>query len=97
MANVPNIHQLKTDLASCKQGNLEVVEFYTKLMGMWSELENYAKMPHCTCGKCECAIGNKIVKMVEDEKVHQVLMGLNDDTFFAIHNQVLALDPLPPS
>jgi len=38
VANTPKIHQLKTDLAACKQGSLEVVEFYSKLMGMWSEL-----------------------------------------------------------
>lgn len=28
VANTPKIHQLKTDFASCKQGSLEVVEFY---------------------------------------------------------------------
>jgi len=26
---------------------LEVVEFYSKLMGSWSELENYAKVSYC--------------------------------------------------
>jgi len=36
--NTSKIHQLKGNLASCKQGGLEVVEFYLKLMGMWSEL-----------------------------------------------------------
>ena len=34
VANTPKIHQLKTELAACKQGSLEVVEFYSKLMGM---------------------------------------------------------------
>jgi len=68
MANVPKIHQLRTDLASYKQGNLEVLEFHSKLMGMLSELENYTKVPHCTCGKCECDIGTKIVKMIETRK-----------------------------
>jgi len=24
---------------------------------MWSELENDAKVPHCTSEKCECGIG----------------------------------------
>ena len=50
VANTPKIHQLKTDFAACKQGGLEVADFYSKLMGMWSELENYAKVPQCTCG-----------------------------------------------
>jgi len=30
--SIPKIHQLKVDIASCKQGNLEVVESFTKLM-----------------------------------------------------------------
>jgi len=34
IANTPKIHQLKSDLASCKQGGLDVIEFDSKLMGM---------------------------------------------------------------
>ena len=37
--NVPEIHQLKAEIASCKQRNLEVVEFFTKLMGFGMSLE----------------------------------------------------------
>ena len=95
MANAPKIHQLKTNLASCKQGGLEVMEFYSKLMGMWSELENHVKMPQRTRRKCECRIGNKVIKMMNEEKTHQFLMGLNDETSPTIRSQVLALDPLP--
>ena len=81
VANTPKIHQLKIDLASCKQGGLEVVEFYSKLIGMQSGLENYAKIPHRTCGKCECGVRDKIVKWIEEEKTHQFLMGLSDESF----------------
>jgi len=63
-------------------------------MGMWSELENYAKVPQCTCGKCECKIGSRITKMAQEEKTHQFLMRLNDDVFSTIRSQILALDPL---
>ena len=41
--NVPCIHQLKVEIASCKQGSMEVVEFYSKLMGLRSELANLSK------------------------------------------------------
>lgn len=64
-------------------------------MGMWSELENYAKIPHCTCGKCEGGVRDKIVKMIEEEKTHQFLMGLSDESFSGVRSQVLARDPLP--
>ena len=84
IANAPKIHQLKANLASCKQEELEVVEFYNELMEMLSELENYAKIPHCTCGKCECGTGSKVLKMVDEEKTHQFLMGLNDESFSTV-------------
>ena len=83
------------DLASCKQGGLEVVEFYSKLMGLWSELESVVKLSHCTCSKCECEVENKVVKMVEEERTHQFLMGLNDDSYLGARSQILARDPLP--
>jgi len=25
---------------------------------MWSELENYVKVPHCMYGKCKCGVGD---------------------------------------
>ena len=39
VANTPRIRQLKANIASCKQVNLNVVEFFSKLAGLWSELE----------------------------------------------------------
>jgi len=68
MPNAPKIHQLKADIAACKQGELEVVEFYLKLMGMWSALNNYIRIPKCTYGKCECDVGGKIVNVMLEER-----------------------------
>ena len=45
----PHIHQLKADIASFKQENLDVVKFFSKLMGLWSERDNFVKYPRCTC------------------------------------------------
>jgi len=33
--------------------------------------------------------------MVEEDKAHQFLMGLNDEVYSSIRSQILALDPLP--
>ena len=44
--NNPRIHQLKSKIASLKRGNLEVVVFFSKLMGLWNKLENYAKISY---------------------------------------------------
>lgn len=77
------------EIASCKQGNLEVVEFFTKLMGLWNELGNYVKYPKCTCDAVE-----KYARMAEED--NQFLMGLDDDAYSNVRSQILALDPLPP-
>jgi len=95
VSNVPKIHQLKTKLSECKQGGSEVVDFFSRLMGLWSELENQARFPRCTCGKCECNIGEQLTKMIDEEKAHQFLMGLNDEVYANIRGQNIAIDPLP--
>jgi len=95
ISNALKIHQLKTKLAKCKQGGVEVVEFYSKLIRLWRELENQVRFPKCTCGKCECGIGDKISKMLKEDKDHQFLVGLNDEIYLNIGGQTLALDPLP--
>ena len=94
MANTPKIHQLKTDIANCKQGDMEIGEFYSKLVNLWNELNNMVKIPVCTCTGCKCDVSSKIMTMYEQDKVHQFLMGLRDDSYSTIRSQILALDPL---
>jgi len=51
---------LKVEIVSYKQGNQEMVEFFTKLMRMWNELENYIKIYTFNCSANE-----KIAKIME--------------------------------
>jgi len=87
---VPKIHRLKVEIASYKQGNLDVIEFFSKLMGLWNEPENTIKHPTCTCEAAD-----KYAKMAEQDRVHQFLMGLDDDAYSNVWSQILTLDPLP--
>ena len=73
---LPRIHQLKAEIASFKQGDQEVVEFFTKLMGLLNELGNYVKTSPCTSSAVE-----KTSIMMEQDKVHQIHMGLNDNIY----------------
>ena len=68
--NTPKIHQLKSDIANCKQGGLEVGEFHSKLMNLWIELNNLVKVPVCTCSGCKCVVSSKILAMYEEDKAH---------------------------
>ena len=62
---MPKIHQLKSEIVFCKQGTLSVVEFLSKLMGLWNELENCV-----TCLVCKCEVAEQYVKMIESDRVH---------------------------
>lgn len=77
-----------------------VVEFYSKLRGLWGELDNHVKIPTCrckgcTCKGCECNLLSKIMQMLDAEKSYQFLLGLNDDLCSHIRQQILAMEPLP--
>jgi len=74
---------------------LDVGGFWHKLTNLWNHPENHVKVPTCTCSGCKCGASGKIIAMYEDDKTHQFLMGLNDDTVAQIRSQILAQEPLP--
>ncbi|XP_074283065.1 uncharacterized protein LOC141607617 [Silene latifolia] len=87
--NAPRVHQLKGDLAYCKQGRLTVVEYYTKMKTIWDELANYSKSPSCTCGAAVAMANER-----EEEKVHQFLMGLDKNLYSHVRTNLLMEDPI---
>ena len=95
IANTPRIHQLKANIAVCKQGDMEVSDFFSKLANLWNELSNVAKVPLCNCSVCKCGASTKILAMYKEDRAQQFLMGRNDDSYATIRSQILALDPLP--
>jgi len=60
-------------------------------MGLWNELDNHVQIPSCTC-----EVAKTFISMMEDDKAHQILMGLDDDLYSTVRSQILAIDPLPP-
>jgi len=87
--NILKIHKLKAEIASRKQNKQDIIDFFSRLVGLWNELDGYIKIPACTCG-----LAAKITKLLEDEKVHQFLMGLDDEPYLVVRSQNLAMDPL---
>ncbi|OMO65653.1 hypothetical protein CCACVL1_21443 [Corchorus capsularis] len=87
--NAPRINQLKRDLALTFQINMSVAAYYTKLKGIWDELQTYSTIPPCTCGAAK-----ELLLEREREKVHQFIMGL-DDSFRSVSSHILNIEPLP--
>jgi len=70
-----------------------VVEFYNKLAGSWSELNNHIKIPYCTCKKCKCGVSSKIARMFDEDKSYRFLMGLSDELYGQIGSQIFSSRP----
>ncbi|KAK9089310.1 hypothetical protein Scep_028392 [Stephania cephalantha] len=87
--NDPQIYQLKTEMMNTLQQGMTVSAYYTKLKGIWEELNIYSQIPPCTCGLAKVLVGER-----EKEKVHRFLMGLNEK-YKIVRSQILNTEPLP--
>lgn len=90
VGNTVRVHQLKAQLASCRQDGQTVLEYFGKLSALWEELQVYQPVHVCSCGAAAA-----IAKEREKERIHQFVMGLDDSRFGSMCTNVIGLDPLP--
>ncbi|KAG7552476.1 Reverse transcriptase RNA-dependent DNA polymerase [Arabidopsis thaliana x Arabidopsis arenosa] len=85
------VHQIKAQLASCRQDGNTVIDYYGRLCNLWDKLKNYQASTVCPHG----SIMTAIVKERDDEKLHQFMMGLDDAGFGGLCTCLVNMDPLP--
>ncbi|XP_052619825.1 uncharacterized protein LOC128126128 [Lactuca sativa] len=73
---------------------MTVSRYYTKLRGIWDEVQSINLLPACTCQGCKCEITKEIARSREKERLYDFLMGLNEE-YGALRTQILSTDPLP--
>ncbi|XP_071687077.1 uncharacterized protein [Rutidosis leptorrhynchoides] len=85
-------HQINT----LKQNGNTLSEYYHKLTSLWKQYDAMTSIPACTCGAgaCTCAAGIASKNLINQQKLMQFLMGLDDD-YMAIRSNLLMRDPLP--
>jgi hypothetical protein len=94
-SNGTRVHHLKQAIASPKQDNMPVSDYFTQLKGLWDEFLNYRPIPGCTCGaKCICGLSRTLMDYQHYDYVHSFLMRLND-SFAPVRGQILLMEPLP--
>ncbi|PNX86256.1 hypothetical protein L195_g042333 [Trifolium pratense] len=74
------ISSLQRELYALRQESSSVTEFFTKLKGLWEELELYRPIPTCTCTfRCVCEAMINAKKFKEEDLVLLFLTGLTDN------------------
>ncbi|KAL6330134.1 hypothetical protein AAG906_040054 [Vitis piasezkii] len=83
IGNGPRVQQLRSDLENCKQNGQAI-----------DELNNYEKISVCNCAGCKCNLMIILEKKREKERVHQFLMGLDEEGYDTVHLNILSTEPL---
>ncbi|KAK4404468.1 hypothetical protein Sango_0815400 [Sesamum angolense] len=93
--NGPLLYQLEREIASVSQGDLSVVDYFTKIQMLWDELVQVRPIPECTCGcTYTCGVAKATVDLAEQRQLMQFLMGLNHE-YDTVRSQILVNEPLP--
>lgn len=92
--DAPRIFEIEQKLSNLQQGSLDVSTYYTELVTLWEEFQNYVDLPVCTCGKCECNAAVSWELLQQRSRVTKFLMGLNE-FFEATRRHILMLKPIP--
>ena len=88
--NEIRIHQLRREITLTTQGSMRVTEYFTKLKGLWDELDTYLQLPIYKCAK-----EFNLFKYLESERIHQFLMGLDSSQFGVARSNILSMEPCP--
>ncbi|XP_023732150.1 uncharacterized protein LOC111879955 [Lactuca sativa] len=83
------IYQFQQQLYSLSQGSDDFSTYFTKLTKIWDELRIVQGIPECIC-----AASAGILKYLDDQRLIQLLMGLND-SYNVLRGQILMMKPLP--
>ncbi|XP_070024857.1 uncharacterized protein [Nicotiana sylvestris] len=80
------VFELKKELAHISQGALGISSYFNKIKLLWDELASISE------SKCTCGGGG--VKVDEEQRVYQFLMGLNN-IYVQVRRNIIMLKPLP--
>ncbi|KAL0427376.1 UNVERIFIED_CONTAM: hypothetical protein Slati_2912400 [Sesamum latifolium] len=80
VCNGPLLYQLEREIGSATQGDLSIMDYFTKLQMLWDELVQIRPLRECSCSSpCTCDIAKYNADLVEERYLMQFLMGLNDE------------------
>ena len=72
-SNGPQLYQVQKKLAQISQGSNSITSYYTRIKRQWDELKALSSLPQCSCGAMQ-----ELQNFDENQKLIQLLMGLNE-------------------
>ncbi|XP_009803508.1 uncharacterized protein [Nicotiana sylvestris] len=92
-SNGAKLYQLQKEISTSVQGNNNISSYFTTLKKLWDEMDSLSSHLNCSCD-CACGGKAKVAKFLEDQRILQFLMGLNDVYAQARGNNIM-MSPLP--
>ena len=94
VANGPRLQQLRVDIVGCKQTKgMSVDDYFNRLMSLYDELSRLKPLRACNCGNCTCDVAGQLASDREEDKLHQFLIGLDDEYFSIVRSNLLSRSP----
>ncbi|XP_019253938.1 PREDICTED: uncharacterized protein LOC109232637 [Nicotiana attenuata] len=92
-SNGAKLYHLQKELSGLVQGNSDIAGYFTKFKRLWDKLDALNVIICCSC-VCVCKGKAKLTKSLEDQRLIQFLMGLND-IYAQARGSILMMNPLP--
>ncbi|XP_016450806.1 uncharacterized protein LOC107775569 [Nicotiana tabacum] len=92
-SNGAKLHHLQKELSRLVQENCDIAGYFTKLKRLWDELDAL-NVVICCSRVCTCEGKAKLTKSLEDQRLFQFLMGLND-IYAQARGNILMMNPFP--
>ena len=85
---------VQEEIADIQQEDDNVAEFYSKIRVLWDELDDICPFPECECNRCTCNLTAKFLIILQDQRLIQFLMKLNDE-YRQTRSNIIMMHPLP--
>jgi len=76
------------------QGDLYIVSYFNEAKKVWDEFTAVSGMPWCECKECGCDVNGRLQQYLQEQKIIQFLMGLNE-SYTTVRANILMMSPLP--
>ncbi|XP_070026075.1 uncharacterized protein [Nicotiana sylvestris] len=91
--NGAKLYHPQKELADLAQGSFDIPGYFTKIKGLWDELDTLNSNMICSCDY-NCGGKQKMFQFKENERLIQFLMGLNE-TYGPTKSNIQMINPLP--